>query len=421
VRNLATAIVTGGVLAGMSLPPTGQPAVASGQWQTMDLLLTNLKAQSATALIDSAINGTDLGDGLQQALIGALLNTVGAEVAQSIGDEFNGTMKSIAHAIAGCALGAAKTGDKGGCAPGAIGAVVGELTAQAIQSSPGMRTYLGNQDNVVYVSGVFAGLAGALTSSDEQAVRVANFTGSNAAANNALSHGERQQLDRAKSACYQAGDPSACGAAAALDYKDELTDRLLANAAAICDGGECSDVLDHIDRQLAALGCPIPAACVDEQTLLQYRRAAQEKAQGLEAVYPEGWLLDAKAALDLGKLGIKLITNSGKGALGALDDLAKTSADDLQTRRVDINVRRDDGGQYDHFRNDAGTAWDWQKMRPTEAPCQERLKLASSKLVMCLVDMVHARVNTCLRRMCLSSSAHCHREKRRSLKRGMRF
>jgi len=365
VRNLATAIITGGVLAGMGMPATGLSPVGSGAQQTFGLLQSNLQAQLAAALIDSAINGTDLQDSLQQALISAVINTVGAKVANEIGGHLDGAMNKVAHAIAGCALGAAKAGDKGGCAPGAIGAVVGELMAEAISNSPGMKSYLGTDNNTVYVSGLFAGLAGAVAGGDQEAVAIANWAGSNAAANNYLAHDEREALKKAQAACYGAGSQSACDTASALQYKDEMTDRLLANAAASCSGSECNEVMSYVDKALNSLGCSIPSACSDEQTLLQYRRVAQEKAQGLEAVYPEGWLLDAKAALDLAKLGIKVTANGGgKGTLTALDKWASTSVDDLRKAKIEINARRDDAAQYDHFRNTPADAWDWQAHAP---------------------------------------------------------
>jgi len=164
-------------------------------------LLNNLKAQAATALIQSAINGTDLKDSLQQALISALVNTVGAKTANGIGNlrqsgALNAATHKIAHAIAGCALGAAQAGDKGGCAPGAIGALVGEMMAEATRQSPPMQAYLGTKDNQVYMASLFAGLAGALAGGDQEDIAIAGWAGSNAAANNGLAH--QDEYDFAK-------------------------------------------------------------------------------------------------------------------------------------------------------------------------------------------------------------------------------
>jgi hypothetical protein len=49
-------------------------------------------------------------------------------------------------------------------------------------------------------------------------------------------------------------------------------------------------------------------------------------------VYPEGWILDAKAALDLGKFGVKVLSGISTGARGSLDalgQLVKTDANSL--------------------------------------------------------------------------------------------
>src|SRR5690606_16656159 len=138
-------------------------------------------------------------------------------------------------------------------------------------------------------------------------------------------------------ACKTSGEQ--CQTAAALKYKDELSDRLLANAVASCEGEACKDTVNFINQQLAVVGCTAPQACPDQSTLLAYWNVAQQKAQALEGVYPEAWLLDAKAVLDLGKLGIRVIAGTGKGSLEALNALSKASADDLT--KVGNNIYRD--------------------------------------------------------------------------------
>lgn len=142
-----------------------------------------------------------------------------------------------------------------------------------------------------------------------------------ATVNNYLSHQERVTYNKADKACKTSGQQ--CDTAAALAYKDELSDRLLASAVASCQGSDCTDAVNFINQQLAALGCSSPQACPDQGTLLSYWAIAQQKAQGLEAVYPEAWLLDAKAVLDLGKLGIRLATTGGTSGLNALQALTK--------------------------------------------------------------------------------------------------
>ena len=57
----------------------------------------------------------------------ALLNTVAAQTANEIGGlDVDSFVNKIAHAMAGCAVGASSARTSGGCATGAIGAVVGE-------------------------------------------------------------------------------------------------------------------------------------------------------------------------------------------------------------------------------------------------------------------------------------------------------
>jgi filamentous hemagglutinin len=142
-----------------------------------------------------------------------------------------------------------------------------------------------------------------------------------ATVNNYLSHQERVTYNKADKACKTSGQQ--CDTAAALAYKDELSDRLLANAVVTCEGADCNEVSNFIQQQMAHLGCTAPSACPDSGTLNDYWTAAWAKAQGLESVFPETWLLDAKAVLDLGKLGIRLATTGGTSGLNALQALTK--------------------------------------------------------------------------------------------------
>jgi hypothetical protein len=85
-----------------------------------------------------------------------------------------------------------------------------------------------------------------------------------------------------------------------------------------------------------------PSACPDYATLGNFWQVAQGKAQGLEPVYPEGWLLDAKAVLDLGKLGVKAVTGStGKGSLAALKQLRQVDQATALKVVVENNLYKD--------------------------------------------------------------------------------
>jgi hypothetical protein len=189
------------------------------------------------------------------------------------------------------------------------------------------------------------------------------MTGKNAVENNYLTQAERKTLKQAESDCYTKRDQSACATASDLKKKDELSDKLLANAVATCKGPECNEVTNFIREEMAKQGCTAPSACPDYNKLSNYWNVAQAKAQGLEPVYPEAWLLDGKAVLDLGKWGIKAISGSGKGSLDALSQLNKAD-----TAKVNVNARVDDFEQYDQFRKADSTRpggeWDWDKHAP---------------------------------------------------------
>jgi hypothetical protein len=187
VKNLAAAIITGGALAGMGfqvLPD--QSNVAAGAQEFSKQLINNLQIQGTSALINTVVKGGSLEDGLKDALLAALVNSIAATTAQGIGGltkegEINSFTNKLVHAIAGCALGAAQSGSSGGCAGGAVGAVVGELFAEGVGSN---RPSGWSQNDIVYMSGQFAGLAAALAGGDAEQVATANWAGSNAAANN---------------------------------------------------------------------------------------------------------------------------------------------------------------------------------------------------------------------------------------------
>jgi filamentous hemagglutinin len=186
-----------------------------------------------------------------------------------------------------------------------VGAVIGEMTAQYAKDaklSDGQALALAK--TLAAASGVLVGGGG----DNVGAVNAAATTGANAAENNYLKHADRLALNKAQGACFTSGDSTACSAATALQRKDQLSDKLLSNAAASCKGAECNDVTTFIPTQMNSLGCTAPNTCSDYNTLGSYLRVAQEKAQGLEPVYPEGWALDAKAVLDLGKLGVNVLS-----------------------------------------------------------------------------------------------------------------
>lgn len=199
VKSIATAMVTAGVLQGLSNAlPENIANATNGSAKFTDQLQRQLVDGAASAVVRSAINGTSLEDELSRSLTNALWNTVAAQGANAIGDltqgpdaQFNGVVNKIAHAIAGCAVGAGRANSSSGCAPGALGAVVGELTAEMA----------GRQDNTVQMAGLMATLAVAIAGGDERQLSIAMSAGSNAAANNYLNHDQWAALAKELAAC----------------------------------------------------------------------------------------------------------------------------------------------------------------------------------------------------------------------------
>jgi filamentous hemagglutinin len=200
VKNLLTAIITGGVLGGLDLNPTGLPTAGGGSQPFFTQLGQNLQAGAARALISTAINGGSFEESLKNGLKNAILDTIAAQAANEIGDltKKNGVLNDftnkVAHAIAGCMVGAARADSSSGCGAGALGAVVGEMAAEAY----------GRQADTTQFAAMIAGLAVAITGGDAALINLGSQAGSNAAANNYLFHDEaamRDRLQQEKAAC----------------------------------------------------------------------------------------------------------------------------------------------------------------------------------------------------------------------------
>ena len=290
VKSLVTAIVTGGVLGGLNLNPTGLPTESGGAQTFLKQLGQNVKAGAARALVDTAINGGSLEDRLKDGLIASFLDTAAAQGAYEIGDLsvgseplFNTFTNKVAHLIAGCAAGAARTGNSEGCAAGGLGAVVGESAAEIY----------GNSADTVQFAAMFATLAAGIAGLDADQVQLAGNAGANAAANNYLSHAEQIARDKARDACYS-GDDAACGQLARINNLDKSRDGRIRQLAADCDSEQCAAVIAYINEELTKLNCISgPYAC-DDRTLRQAWSAAQEKAQALPVGFgPDDALLMA--------------------------------------------------------------------------------------------------------------------------------
>jgi hypothetical protein len=198
VKNIATAMVTAGALQGLSssgLLPDNLANATNGAAPFTDQLQRQLIDGAARSLVRSAINGTRLEEELRQGLTNALLNTVGAQGAFAIGDmRLDSFTSNVAHAIAGCAVGAGRASAGGGhagqgCSAGAVGAVVGNLAAEFYDPNR-----LLDSASVSGFSRTMAGIAGLLVGGDVSSAYIGAYAGGNAVENNRQLHPEERTL-----------------------------------------------------------------------------------------------------------------------------------------------------------------------------------------------------------------------------------
>jgi filamentous hemagglutinin len=189
VKNIATAMVTAGALQGLNIglgmegyvPSNVGTVLADGTrvgWT--QVLGRNLLDSTAAGLVYSSINGTSAEDAIRNGLMNGLLNTAAAGSAQAIGTIPQGLSNIVAHALAGCFVGAGRaaigSSNAGqGCSAGAAGAAIGHLVADAITAN-------GPRDisEVLPLSTMIGGLAGALIGGDQLSADLAMLSATNA-------------------------------------------------------------------------------------------------------------------------------------------------------------------------------------------------------------------------------------------------
>ncbi|MDC5425150.1 DUF637 domain-containing protein [Acinetobacter baumannii] len=132
VKNLATSVVTAGLLDKIGGSNWMQQFNGTG---VTDRIVTNLVNSTGSALVSTAINGGDLNDNLQTALLGGLATAVQGYLSNNISGIQQGSnldldyiLHKVAHAAAGCLAGSIQKD----CAAGAIGAALGEVFADTI-------------------------------------------------------------------------------------------------------------------------------------------------------------------------------------------------------------------------------------------------------------------------------------------------
>ena len=253
VKAMVTAMVTAGVLQGLNTSLGIEKVNAQSSFP--EQLQKNLINQSTSTVLNHAIYGGDLQQQLEQSLKSAFIDTGAAQGANLIGNmkvqgDLDAFTHKLAHAIAGCAAGAARAGD---CSSGALGAVVGEISAELYGGDrsndsidqPGFKT------DTVNFARMMAGIAVAITGGDAEAINLAAAAGGNAAENNWLNHADEEQLKKLKQ-LQQAGqcDIDCEKSIAGLELLDKVNNRELLNA---CVNGTAAECKAQVDRYPAAL------------------------------------------------------------------------------------------------------------------------------------------------------------------------
>jgi hypothetical protein len=223
IKGLLTTMVTAGALAGLdkalgfdsTQTPTGQSgagasgvngiATSQATNQFTQNLLKNITNNIAGSAIDAAINGKAFDEKtLTNALSSALITAGMAQGANSIhnavdGGILNSFTQKMAHAVLGCAGGAATAGNMSGCAPGAVGAVVGEMAAEYYMDSNinNGKSFAENKAKALAFAKVMSATAGVIAGGggdNAAAVNIAATAGENAAANNQFAFAKRGAL-----------------------------------------------------------------------------------------------------------------------------------------------------------------------------------------------------------------------------------
>jgi filamentous hemagglutinin family protein len=254
IRNIATAMLTAGALDKLN--------TAAG-WQNVNAQSTfaqqfqkNLTNNLASDMVSSALAGRPFDEAtLANSLKGALITTGSAQGANAIGDaqvagNLNAFTHKLAHAVLGCA---SATASGGQCNVGAVGAVVGELTAEYAQTS-GM-----NNTDALALAKVIAATSGVITGGggdNAQAVNIAATTGANAAENNYLKHAEALRFAaleaKAKAGTLTSRESDERAELIALDKKNQTDLNNACNPAAGGDPGSSQCKAQYSNLQQAA-------------------------------------------------------------------------------------------------------------------------------------------------------------------------
>lgn len=192
IKNLATSVVTAGLLNGVATNLNISSNVAVND--VANRMANGMVQGVGSTLINSAVNGTSLTEGLEKALLAGLANSLQAPLAGAIGDtlgmssnDFVSKVVAIAaHAAAGCATGVV---DKQ-CQARALGAALGEVIAENMFTPANGVDYTeAEKQKILDISKLTTGVVAAYAGYDVAAAANAADT---AVSNNYLSHAQEK-------------------------------------------------------------------------------------------------------------------------------------------------------------------------------------------------------------------------------------
>lgn len=159
IRNLATAVVTAGIMdkVGASLN------IKLNDMPKLEHFTNNFIQGVGSTIISSSVQGESLSDILDEALIAGISSSLQGEFALKIKklEDVNYVLHKIAHAAAGCAIGALQKS----CEAGAIGAAVGEVVAGELNDGTKTLTNF-EKEQIINQSKLIAGVVAAYAGYD---------------------------------------------------------------------------------------------------------------------------------------------------------------------------------------------------------------------------------------------------------------
>lgn len=187
VKGLVTSVVTAGLLnqVGTVLNLKPDSALLS------DRIINNFTNSVGSTLVHTAINGGDIGNNIEQALLSGLAGVLQGQMAgeiKGLGD-ISYFLHKLAHAASGCVAGAIQNQ----CESGAIGAAIGEVVAENLLDGRNP-TFISDQEKlkIENYSKLIAGTVSAYAGYD---VNIAANSASIAIQNNALKDKALLQLE----------------------------------------------------------------------------------------------------------------------------------------------------------------------------------------------------------------------------------